>query len=173
MASQALRKATLASDPPEREYPYRPRWTVIVFTGVFFGACALVLGERAVDNRRGLIINGIIELGPDGATGFYYVLSALSVGFVIVSAFLAYHRLTFQQRLVFGTAAMTVPVSRWSRATQQIAYRDIQRMSGAVISGQTFLYVDHVGGRFTIVASMLPSQAEFEEVRALLAAKMV
>jgi hypothetical protein len=164
---------TMPSEAPEREYPYRPRWTAIVFAGGFFAACALVLGYRASDNHRGLIINGIIELGPDGATGFYYVLCALSVGFVIGSVFMAYHRLTFQQRLVFGGAAMTVPVSRWSRATKQIAYRDMRKMSMTVISGQTFLYVDHLGGRFTIVASMLPSQAAFDEVRALLAAKML
>jgi hypothetical protein len=162
----------MPTDPPEREYPYRPRWTVIVFSGGFFGFAALVLGYRASNNRRGVIINGIIELGPDGATSFYYVLCALSVGFVIISVFLAFHRLVFKQRLVFGTTTMTVPASRWSSATRQIAYRDIRRLSGMVVSGQTFLYVDHAGGRHTIVASMLPSQEAFEEVRALLTAKM-
>jgi hypothetical protein len=162
----------MPADPTEREYPYRPSWTVIVFVGGFFALCALVLGGRASDNRRGVIINGIIELGPDGATRFYYVLCAASVGFVVVSIVMAYHRLAFQQRLVFGTAAMTVPLSRWSRATKQIAYRDIQGMSITAVSGQTFLYVHHVGGKYTIVASMLPSQEAFEEVRALLAAKI-
>jgi hypothetical protein len=190
--SQALREAPLASsftiaasvgldhpldamaaDPPERDYPYRPRWTAIVFVGAFFALCALVLGARASDNRRGVIINGIIELGPEGATNFYYTLCAGSVGFVIASIFMVYHRLAFQQRLVFGSAAMTVPVSRWSRATKQIAYRDIQGVSITAVSGQTFLYVHHVGGKYAIVASMLPSQEAFEEVRALLAGKIV
>jgi hypothetical protein len=164
--------APMPADRPEREYPYRPSWTVILLAGGFFAVCALVLADRASNNRRGVIINGIIELGASGATDLYYVLCALSVGFVIVSCFLVYHRLAFQQRLVFDATRVTVPVSRWSRATKQIAYRDIQRLSMAEISGQTFLYVHHLGGKFTIVASMLPSRAAFDEVRALLAAKM-
>jgi hypothetical protein len=156
----------------EREYEYRPKWTTIAFCGLFFGLCAVVLGFKAAGNDRGVIINRVIELSPDWATGFYWVLTALSVGFVVIAAFFAYCRLTFRQRLAFGSAVMTVPASRWSRDEKEIAYRDIQALSEATISGQRFLYITHAGGKYTVIASMLPSKAAFAEVCELLAARV-
>jgi hypothetical protein len=154
------------------EYEYRPKWTMIVFVATFFALCAVVLGYAAVDNDRGLIIDGIIAFGAGGATVFYWVLTVLSAGFVVIAAFLAFHRTTFHQRLVFGPEAMTVPASRWSRAEKEIAYRDIASLSKAAVSSQRFLYVKHSGGKYTIAIAMLPSAAAFEEVCDLLATKV-
>ena len=103
---------------------------------------------------------------------FYWVLCACSVGFVAIAAFLACHRLIFHQRIVFGPMALLVPASRWSSAEQRIGYRDIQALSRAQVSGQRFLYVIHSDGQYAITAFMLPSTAVFEEVGALLAAKV-
>lgn len=158
-------------DGDPREYKYRPKWTMIVLCAAFFGWCAAVLGTAAANNYSGANILHI-ELGPDGATTFYWVVTAISGGFVAMAAFLAYHRVTFQQRLVFNPAAMTVPASWWSREEKEIAYRDIVTLSEARIYWQRFLYVTHPGGKYAIRAFMLPSKAAFAEVRVLLAAKV-
>ncbi|MDR0780348.1 MAG: hypothetical protein LBF16_06595 [Pseudomonadales bacterium] len=155
-----------------REYVYQPKWTAIVLGALFFGLCAAVLGAAATNNDRGLIINGSLELGQSAATTFYWILSALSAGFVILSAFLAYHRLTFQQRLVFSATALSAPASRWSRKKQTIAYRDITALSQAKVSGQTFLYLTHTGGKYTLAAAMLPSKTAFTEVCELLTTRI-
>jgi hypothetical protein len=155
-----------------QEYEYKPKWTVIVLCGAFFGLGALILGAKAANTDRGVVINGIIELGPDGAAVFYWVLTGCSIAFVGIAALLVYHRVNFQQRLVFGPVAMTVPESRWSREEQEIAYRDIDSLSTVTVSGQRFLNVMHSGGKFTITASMLPSKAAFDEVCELLAEKV-
>src|SRR6266581_421134 len=154
----------------EREYPYRPRWVVIILSGLFFAACGVVIGIEASGNDRGLVINGVIELGPDAATKFYWVLCACSVAFVVLSMFLAYHRIAFRQRLAFGPTSLIVPASRWSHAETEIPYRDIERLSAARISGQRLLYIQHPGGKYTIGGSMLPSKDAFDEVRQLLSA---
>lgn len=159
-------------DDIERAYDYKPKWTLIVCCALFFGLCAVVLGVKAAGNDRGLIINGIIELGPDGATIFYWVLCVCGVGFVAISAFLAYHRVTFHQRLAFGSTAVILPRSRWSPEEKVIVYRDISALSTARIHGARFLYVTHPGGTSTIMASMLPSKAAFDEVCELLEAKV-
>ena len=154
--------------PGDREFPDRPRWSGILFGGFFFTFCAAVLAHRAATNERGLIIDGIIRLEPDSATTFYRVLAALGVCFVVAACFLAAYRLTSRQRLVFGATAMNVPASRWSSATRAIAYRDIRQMTLHRVSGQTFLTLRHTGGKFVVVASMLPSNEAFAEVRAIL-----
>jgi hypothetical protein len=156
----------------EREYAYKPRWTLIVFCAVFFGLVAVSLGAKAHGNTRGVIINQVIKLSPSGATMFYWVLCACSIGFVAIAVFLAYHRLTFRQRIAFGATVLLVPASRWSSAEQQIGYRDVQALSKTQVSGQRFLYVTHSGGTYVLTASMLPSKAAFEEVCELLAAKV-
>jgi hypothetical protein len=156
----------------EREYAYKPRWTLIVFCAVLFGLVAVILGAKAYGNDRGVIINRVIELSPSGATTFYWVLCACSVGFVTIAAFLACHRLIFRQRIAFSPTALLVPASRWSSAEQQIGYRDIQVLSRVQVSGQRFLYVTHSGGQYAITASMLPSKAVCEEVCELLASKV-
>ena len=157
----------------EREYAYKPRWTLIVFCAVFFGLVAVILGAKAYGNDRGVILNHVIKLSPSGATTFYWVLCACSVGFVAIAVFLAYHRLIFRQRIAFSPTALLVPASRWSSAEQQIGYRDIQELlSREQVSGQWLLYVTHSGGQYTITASMLPSKAVFEEVCELLASKV-
>jgi hypothetical protein len=159
-------------DGDVREYPYRPSWRAIIFSALWFGLCAAFLGSEAAHNDQGLLINGIIGLGPGGATVFYWILTALSAGFVVISAFLAYHRLTFQQQLVFGPAVMTVPVSRWSRETQRIEYRSIEALSKTAVYGQQFLYITHPGGKYTLSMAMLPSKAVFAQISELLAARV-
>lgn len=156
----------------EREYEYQPKWTAIVLGGGFFVLCAAVLGAKAANNDRGVIINRIIELEPGGATTFYWVLTALSGGFVALAAFLAYHRLTSRQRIAFGPTALTVPASRWSRAEKEIAYCDIQGLSEGTVNGYWYLYVTHSGGKHTIAAAMLPSKEVFVEVCELLTARV-
>jgi hypothetical protein len=155
-----------------REYEYKPRWKPIVLGIAFFGLAAVFLGSEAAHNDRGLVINRFIELGPEGATAFYWMLTACGVGFVVIGVLLAHHRTTYQQRLVFGTAAVTVPASRWSREVKEIVYREIWKLSTATVGSQRFLYVLYAGGRYTITAAMLPSTELFEEVCELLTAKV-
>jgi hypothetical protein len=158
------------SDTLEREY--RTKWTVIVSCAALFGLCAAVLGSVAASNDRGLVINGIIELGHEGATVFYWALAGLSGGFVVLAAFLAYHRITFRQRLVLDRSALTIPASRWSRQEKQIAFSRIHRLSETTVNGQRFLNVEHTGGKDTITASMLPSADAYEAVCELLAKRV-
>jgi hypothetical protein len=155
-----------------REYEYRPKWTMIVFCGAFFALCTAVIASKAANNDRGVVINHIIELGPEGATTFYWGLAALCAAFVVIAVFLAYHRVVFKQSLLFGPAVLIVPASQWSRAQKEIAYRDIHKLSERSVYGQRFLIIACAGGKYTVNASMLPSKSAFEEVRELLNTKI-
>ena len=148
----------------ERQYDYRPKWTIIVLCALFFGACALVLGAKAHENDRGLIINGIIELEPGGATIFYWVLAALSIGFVVAAGFLAIVRLTLHQRIGLTETCITIPRSRWSSEEVAVPFGEIVDLSTSQVSGQRFLNIVYNGGKFTLTASMLPRKEDFDEI---------
>ena len=151
----------------ERQYDYGPKWTVILFCALFFGAGALVLGAQANGNDRGLIINGIVELSPGGATIFYWVLTALSIGFVVVAGLLAIVRLTLHQRIGLTETCLTIPRSRWSREEIPVLFDDVLDLSTSESAGQRFLKIVHKGGTFTLIASMLPKKENFDQICAV------
>jgi hypothetical protein len=148
-----------------RRYSYNPRWGVIVACALFFGACSAFMAYKAASNTVGLIINGIITLGPSGATAFYWVISALGAGFVLLAVLLTARRIGSPQIFELGTDALFLPHGRLQRQTSRIAYSDIQALSEVQISGQTFLYVTAGGLRYTITASLFPDKDSYVAVR--------
>jgi len=156
----------------EREYEYKPKWALILLCSGFFGICAVVLGLKAFKNDRGLNISGILELSPENAKGFYWVLCWLSVGFVVAAGVLAVTRLWLRQRVAFTQSSILLPRSRWSSEEIVIDYEAITGLSTSAVAGQRFLHLRHRGGKQTITASLLPSKAAFEEVCELLTARV-
>ncbi|REK29516.1 MAG: hypothetical protein DWQ42_03475 [Planctomycetota bacterium] len=152
-----------------REYEYRPRWKVIIFVATFFGVCSIFFGHRAVTNEQGLVVNGIISLSPNTATIFYWVLCGLGVGFVAISALMVVHRFTSNQCIVITELAIVLPTSRWLSEQTTIPFDDIESLFGNEVFGQRFLYIFRKDGmRFTVHASMMPTNGAFDELRDLL-----
>jgi len=148
-----------------RRIPYNPKWRVILASAAFFGACSAFMAYKATHNTVGLIINGIITLGPSGATVFYWVISALGAGFVFLALLLTARRIANPQILELGTDALLLPYGRFQRQTSRIAYSDIQSVAEVQVSGQKFLYVTASGLRFTITASLFPDTDSYVAVR--------
>lgn len=155
-----------------REFPYRPRWTVIIGCWIFFGALAPFFADLAVANQQGLVIKHVITFGPDAATALYWVLCAASACFVVATMWLTYLRLTLHQRLVIDQNALIVPVNRWSAEELEIKYEEIVALSRSEVQGQQFLHVVHPGGRYYITSSMLGSNSDFEEICSLLKSRV-
>ena len=152
----------------EHEYEYKPSWLIILLCGGMFGLAAGFFGVRANSNDRRLIINRVIELSENGATIFYWVFCFLSLCFVAITIALIVHRLKFRQRVAFTQTGIIVPVSRWSAGENLIEYKNISALSESRVSGQTFLYLFHSGGKYIINRSMLPSKQIYREIIELL-----
>ena len=151
-----------------RRISYNPRWGVIIACAAFFGACSAFMAYKAAHNTVGVIINGIITLGPTGATAFYWIISSLGAGFVLMAILLTVRRIASPQVLELGTDALFLPHGFFQRQTSRIAYADIQNVSEVQVSGQTFLYVTAGGRRYTITASLFPDLETYSDVRAFL-----
>jgi len=152
-------------------FPYNPKWWTILACFVFFGACSAVMAYKAINNSVGLILNGVITLGPTGATAFYWVISALGAGFVVLALLLTARRISSPQVLELGTEALLLPHGRFQKQTSRIAYSDIQAVSEVDVSGQKFLYVTAGGLRFTVTASLFPDTASYIAVRDFLVSR--
>lgn len=103
--SDKPKRAKIATIPLRRPYPEA------ILAIVMFGGCAAFFYFKATNNDRGLILNGLIEMGREGADWFYAILGLLS-GAMAAAGLLGSWRISqiknFQIEL--GRKEMTLPV---------------------------------------------------------------
>jgi len=150
------------------EHPYKPRpWTMLL-ASAFFAGVAAVMAHAAMTNDRGLILNGIIRLSPQGATNFYWCIAGLGAAFVVVGLPLFVMGLTSKACIRLTATELSMPRSAFSRTTRVVSLAQIQGTDVHAVNGQRFLTVLLADGEVSIAQSMLPNAAAFEEICAAL-----
>lgn len=131
---------------------------------LFFGLCAMVLFWRALTNQRGLVIEGLIHLGPSVARGFYGVLCAASLGFVAIACFLLVVHSGRAHEVVVDDSGITTPGPAWRLdARRSVKFADITEIREQKISGQHFITLMTPEHKVWIAKSHLPDGA-FDEI---------
>lgn len=118
--SDKAKRAKITTIPLRR--PYKEALLVLFM----FGGCAIFFYVKASNNDRGLILNGLIEMGPQAADWFYAILGILSGAMGLAGLFGAWRisqiknfqielgrkEMTFPAAPVFRAALATVPYDR-------------------------------------------------------------
>jgi len=150
-------------------FPYRPNpWTMLLAC-IFFAGGALFMGNEAIFNDRGLIIDRVIDLGPSGATTFYWCITAICVAFVAIGIPAFFASLWSDHYLSMSQTQLSVPRFLFSRKPTVVKLVDIQRINLQVVKRKRFLNILHSGGKLTISESLLPSPAAFKELYSAIA----
>lgn len=149
-------------------YDYKPKLWSSLLAGLFFAGCGVVLGNVALTNDRGLILNGIIELETGSATIFYWVLTALCAGFVFVGLVATVRSLGAPHEVVLDRIAISAPKGVTGKIVVTVPYARITDLKVSQVKSQKFLAVHHADGKLTITRSMLPTHDAFEELLAAL-----
>lgn len=108
-------------------YRYQPKWTTAIYGTLFFST-ALVYGcFKASANDRGLTINGILKLSPEGATAFYWLMVACCFVFVTLGA-ITLLRLSsgFEERITLTESGIDLPPNVLGRGKKFIRYQSIR-----------------------------------------------
>ena len=131
----------------------------MLLCGLFFGACAAVMAQKASTNTKGLILNGIIEFSPSSASVFYWVLAVLSVLFVVAGG------LTLLTTLIHGVPdvvltgdAISFPVGFPIKRAFSLPYSQITGLSQSEVSGQRVLMLHTATKKHHIVLNWLGSR---------------
>jgi hypothetical protein len=156
----------------QKQYQYKPKWSMVFLVGSFFGLGTALFAYLAITNDRGLIINGLIRLSPYGARLFYWILAVLSFAFVLAAAFMAFVRLTNIQRIAVTQDGMLFPARRWTKRESHVSFTSMTAFERLEIQDQAFLHVYASGQRYTVVRDMLPDQGDFDEIVSILKAKI-
>lgn len=154
-----------------KRYPYKQKWWVGPACVVFFGLCAWMFWHKVRQAPRGLIINHAIELSPSSAQTFHWLLFCAALMFVALG--LAVSALSFQQEryITLTSRALSAPKSGFSKVVIEVPFQSITSLQVQAVQRQRFLHIHHRAGKLSIAQSMLPSQADFEELCELVAAK--
>jgi hypothetical protein len=148
-----------------KEYQYRPKVGVVIAAILFFGLGAALAWNDAANNDRGLIINNIIELETASATIFYWVMFAFCALFVGSGLLIIGLRVFVKQHISYSEQAIYLPTSRWTEMTTRIPFDQITNLEIHTVNRQKFLYIYSASDkRRSIVASMMPSTTDFEEL---------
>lgn len=150
-------------------YPYKPK-TRMMFRGFFFfGVGAVILAFSALTNKKGLVINGLIHLDPQGATTFNWFMAAICAVFAVLAFMLILFGLFSNQFLSLSETELSAPKWLLSPANTIVPFSSIQRLELKTVGKLHFLAVHHTEGKLTIQAQKLPDQEAFAEVCAHLA----
>ena len=135
----------------------------------FFGLCSALSVYPALANDRGLVIDWLVRLSPEGARLFYWVLAALAFLFVVAAALLAYMQITTALRIAVDETGILLPTGQWtSHRESHVAFSDIEALKRLEWKGQVFLYIYANGLRYTVAKDMLPRRGDFEEILSIL-----
>ena len=143
-------------------YPYRPKPLSVVFAIALFGVATFVLRDAAQTNDRGLVINGLIRLGPGEATIFYWCMTALSAAFVVLIAAVVLRSRFFPQRVTLTANELAAPRSRLALTPTVLRLYDIQRVYIGVTRKKRSLKIVHPWGELAVLESWLPSPSDFD-----------
>lgn len=149
-------------------YDYKPKLWVIGLSGLFFAGCGVVLAKSALENDRGMIINGLITLDTGDASILLWVLTLFSVGFVLVALVGVVRALGAPQEVVLDARAITAPKSGFSRMLVTVPLLDVDNLQIVEIKSQKMLTIHHRHGKLTINRAMLPDREAFETLFATL-----
>jgi hypothetical protein len=162
------------TEPPLRIELRRP-YGQLALASLLFAGCAAFLWHRAATNDRGLIINGLIELGPGSADIFYAVLTALSLGFVILGALslLGIKQLR-HYRLVVDDESISLPPARAfaAKGEQVVPLDEVHAVETYPAEAPRALVVVAESGRYGLDKRVLPDGVTIPELAQAIAARV-
>jgi hypothetical protein len=155
-------------DGVERRFVIRPRTSALVGGVLVMGGAAIFAGWMAVNDDRGLIIDGAIELGPRGASILYVVLAMMTGLFLVAAIAQAVRTRGGRLAVVVDDRAITVPGHLFRPAPRMIGFGEIRQVTVQHVSGHDLIEIRSAAGNVTIAKAGV-GPAAFDELLTILA----
>lgn len=122
------------------------------------------MGNVALNNDRGLILNRVIELSQQSATIFYWVITFAALVFVLAGLMILITSLTSNREIIITASSITAPKNGFSKLSITVNYVDITNINTQIVQKTKILNIVHRNGKLSIANSILPNKAAFEEL---------
>jgi hypothetical protein len=112
---------------------------------VFFGAGALVFAGQMLDTR-GVIINGLIELGPLGADIFYAILIGICIVFIALATFALLKSFGDKTFVTIDSQSITGPIRYGGSSLVRISFTSVRDVNVSRVNNTEFLVITDIDG---------------------------
>ena len=153
-------------------YPYKPNLLLAVGCTLTFCLLAFGFGTSAVENDRGLIINGLIHFSTTGATILYWSGAVLCGVAILAGAWMLYFALFGRKSVVLSESAILVPTITASMKVDVIPIKSIKAIQLQKVHKYKRLCIYHSNGETSVNREYFQSEVAFYELCAALANKI-
>jgi hypothetical protein len=112
----------------EIRIPYKVNKIIFILAIVIFGVGAVYMGDIAITNSRGLIVNRILEFSTQGATIIYWVMAGVSSAIAIVGGFGLIKSFVSKREIVISSNSITSPKNGFSKIDVTVNFQILQRL---------------------------------------------
>lgn len=155
-----------------RKYSYNASYVTMTICAVASIVGAVFFTQQAMTNDRGLVIDYIIKLDTNWATGLYWFFTVFCVIGVLVSVLAMVRRTMKPRELCVEEDEMTVPHGLFQMKTTQVKYSNITDIEETFISRQAMLTLHTTAGKLVIAQSLLPAKDDYEDIKQFLIRKL-
>lgn len=148
----------------EKRFPYKPNILGVLFATLCFGGMSTFIGFSAINNDRGLILNGIIEFSEGSATILYWIISLFFGGITILLILTLINSLTLKREIIIQKNKIISPKNGYSRNNEAVNFMDISEIYIEEIQKNISLIIKHKKGKLVISNQMLPNKEAFAEL---------
>jgi len=136
---------------------------ILIIGSVFGGVGGAFMWNHAASNRVGVIINGLIELGPENATRFYYLIAIMAFAIAALAIFLGIPSLFIHRQITLSDDSITLPGWGFSTAHYTVSPKDIASVSFSAYRQYRFITIWTRIGKFGVNSGSLADD-QFEKV---------
>lgn len=161
----------MPGDSIEAEYPL----TLSIGRNLAMVGCALAVTAGgaivAANNTKGLRLVEVVTLSPEGASIFYWVMTAACGLFALPMALALSWRAAFiKQRVAFTQSSVWLPRTNWSTELVEVPFEEVVAARTWTYGKERVITLVLTGRKFRIVQSWLPSREAFDDILARLEA---
>jgi len=146
-----------------RRYRLRPQWGITILIVLSFGACTALAAHRAATTDRGLVIDGIITLGPGGASTFFAVLAVVSAAMTVLGLAANLRLALATLEVVVDADSIRIPGSLFRPGARTLRFAEVGRVQVQEVGGQAFVFLA-TATRKASVARLTIGPAAFDEL---------
>jgi hypothetical protein len=146
-------------------YPYKAKPRSLFLGSLLFGGVAYFFANQALTNDRGMIIEHLITLDTAGATIAWWVLAALSAGFVVIALISGINGLLHPKVLRINVDSIELPHGLFQRLFARIPYSSITRISETEVHKQKFLYLHTGNKKYALTCGLLPNAQVYNDIK--------
>jgi len=155
----------------EKIYKYSGKWITFFLGALIFGSSLFFFYYKALYNKKGLIINNIIELNISEAKIFYWILFTLSFLMTLGVFYGIYSKIKRNNYLIIDNDKIIIPTVGFQKKAI-IVFRKISKVNETKINGNTIFTIYFENKKRSIVSSLFSKKKEYLEVKDLIMKKI-